>query len=161
MKSEPTQAAACAHRCGVLGNRLAWALVVALLTAGPGCAQFDSTTKRAGAVSLGAAAGGAAGYEIGDGSAAATGAGAVAGAALTHLALGRDKAVLQEGFDEGYVQGQSDAIKRQYFLRQALEKRPLKDHAEGTVRTYYLPAPTGDSSDAKSEPRYLAVRVVE
>ena len=139
---------------------VAMAIVTVAIASG-GCTQVDSTAKRAAWVGAGTAAGALGGHELGDGDARATAAGAIAGATLTHLALGPDKAVRQEGFDQGYVQGQSDAIKRQYFLRHALERRPLEERSEGRFRTYLLPAPVSSTEGVNTEPGQLAIRVVE
>jgi uncharacterized protein YfiM (DUF2279 family) len=126
-----------------------------------GCSHLSSTAKRSVVVGAGSAAGAAAGYQLGNHDPGATAAGAVAGGVLTSLALGRDKEVLTEGFDQGYMQEQSDAIKRQYFLRLAMEKRPLTQDAEGVEKTYYIPAPTDEAYSGDEEPGYLAIRVVE
>lgn len=127
-----------------------------------GCSTVDSTVRRSGVVALGAAAGGAAGHLLSDGDALATGAGAAAGGVLAHLGLGRDPEVLQDGFDRGYVRGQSDAIKRHYFLRQALERRPLaSDTAGGAPVTYVLPGPAISPDGARLAPHVVATTVRE
>ena len=127
-----------------------------------GCSMAPSTARRAVVTGLGAAAGGAAGYGLGDKKAGWTVAGAGAGALLSGMALGKDAAVLQEGFDEGYVQGQADAIKRQYFLRQALEAEPLDSSAtEGTPVHYVVPGPTVTSDGRKLEPHTVTITVTE
>lgn len=136
------------------------AIAVTLTTSG--CAGMASTARRAGAVSAGALAGGALGYALGDKSPTATGAGAVAGAGLAHLALGTDPEVRQAGFDTGYVQGQSDAIKRQYFLRQGLEAQPLARPANQGAPVYYVaPGPAVTVDGRKLAPHEVSVRVVE
>lgn len=46
------------------------------------------------------------------------------------------KTALQRATDDGYALGTSDSIKRQYWLKQALEK--AKGHAgQGSTRTFY------------------------
>jgi hypothetical protein len=45
------------------------------------------------------------------------------------------KTALQRATDDGYMLGTSDSIKRQYWLKQALEKK--KNGAESTTKTYY------------------------
>lgn len=134
-------------------------LVAATLT---GCSAVSSTTKRTGVVALGSTAGGAIGYAVGDHSPGKAVAGAVIGGAATQLALGEDPDVKQEGFDMGYVQGQSDAIKRQYFLRQALEARPLPNASSNGEPAYYvLPGPEVTVDGRKLEPHQVTVRVIE
>lgn len=136
--------------------------IIVACVVGFGCSHVGSTARRAGAVAAGVAAGGAGGYLLGDKSAEKSMLGAAAGGALTHLALGEDPAVRQEGFDQGYVQGQSDAIKRQYFLRHALEAQPLRgDAAEGRAVYYVMPGPEVTADGRKLEPHQVTVRVIE
>lgn len=141
-------------------KRILVAGMLTLLTAG--CSVSSSTARRAGLIGLGGAGGGMAGYAIGNKDPVTSAAGAVAGAALTHLALGEDPSVRQLGFDEGYVHGQSDAIKRQYFLRHVREAEPPTPPDGGGETVYYLmPGPEVTSDGRKLEPHQVAVRVVE
>ena len=127
-----------------------------------GSAQFSSTAKRAALTALGSAAGGGAAYELGGHSASKAVAGAIVGGGLTALAEGQDPDVRQAGFDDGYVRGQSDAIKREYFLRRALEERPLNPaSAQGETVYYVMPGPELTVDGRKLEPHRVAVRVVE
>lgn len=127
-----------------------------------GCSSVSSTAKRAGVVGAGAALGGAAGYAAGDKDAAKTVIGAVAGATVTALAIGEDRDVRQAGFDQGYVHGQSDAIKRQYFLRHAMEAQPpVPATGSGETVYYVMPGPEVTADGRKLEPHSVAVRVVE
>lgn len=121
------------------------------------CTSSRSTVKRVGLVSLGAAAGGAAGSLYEEGGTAAVVGGAVLGGALTQLALGDDEESLRAGFQRGYIQGQSDAIKRQYFLRHAKECERPKAEAEGGQFTQYL-LPAGTDSNPNQR---VLLRVVE
>lgn len=127
-----------------------------------GCAQFSSTAKRAALTALGSATGAAAAYELAGRNPSKAIAGAIGGAAVTALAEGEDPNVRQAGFDEGYVRGQSDAIKRQYFLRRSLEDRPLNPaSSEGETVYYLMPGPEVTVDGRKLEPHRVAVRVVE
>ena len=125
-----------------------------------GCSAVSTTMQRAGAVGLGSTIGGLAGYKLGNKDPVKTAAGAVLGGVATHAAMGKDPAVLQEGFDQGYVQGQSDAIKRQYFLRQEQERRPAGS-GEGEPVYYVMPGPTVTADGRQLKPHEVAVRVVE
>lgn len=140
-------------------------LTAAVLLAGclvvSGCQQVPGTPRRAGLVSLGGAVGAAVGHELGEGDALKTGAGAVVGAGLTHLSLGKDPEVLQEGFDLGYVRGQSDAIKRQYFLRQSAEQQQPPGRTARRVRTYLVPGPEQLPDGRALAPHVIPVRVAE
>lgn len=143
--------------------RRCWLRIALLATCGllAGCSSLSSTVRRTGAVVAGSAVGAGAGYLVGDKKPGATAIGAVAGGALTHLALGEDADVKQEGFDQGYVQGQSDAIKRQYFLRHALEAQPPANTDRGETVYYVMPGPEVTADGRKLEPHQVAVRVVE
>jgi len=125
------------------------------------CQQMGSTTRRGVGELVGAGVGGAVGYEAGGHSALGAGAGAAGGALLTHWAQGRDPEVLQEGFDRGYLQGQSDAIKRQYFLRLAAERNPAEARSEGRPTSYFLPGPTTGPNGERLQPQMLELRVIE
>ena len=127
-----------------------------------GCSVIPSTTKRAAATGIGAAAGGAAAYSLSDKKPGWAFAGAAAGALSTGMLMGEDGEVRQAGFDDGYVQGQADAIKRQYFLRQALEAEPFTLEAEvGKVVHYVVPGPTVTVDGRKLEPHNVTLSVTE
>lgn len=144
-----------------LGTKAALLLLGMLCVLSSGCQSTGSTSRRAGLVTLGAAAGAGLGHELGNGSARDTALGAVAGAALTHLALGRDPAVERQGFDAGYVQGQSDAIKRQYFLRLEAQRVAPQPRPRGVARTYFVPGPSTLPDGTALAPHLLPVRVTE
>lgn len=143
------------------GTMVACGLLLLLCGLSCGCQSTGSTTRRAAVVALGSAAGAGLGHELGNGSARDTALGAVAGAALTHLALGKDPAVERQGFDAGYVQGQSDAIKRQYFLRLEAQRVPPQPRPRGRVRTYFVPGPSKLPDGTALAPHLLPVRVTE
>lgn len=127
-----------------------------------GCSVIPSTTNRALVTGVGAAAGGVAGYGLGGKKPAWTIAGAGIGALASGLALGKDGAVEQSSFDDGYVQGQADAIKRQYFLRQALEAEPALDpELAGKTVHYVVPGPTVTVDGRKLEPHSVVLDVIE
>jgi hypothetical protein len=139
---------------------LAGGVLVCVLATG--CTVIPSTTRRALVTGVGAAAGGAAGYGLGDKKPGWTIAGAGMGALATGLALGKDPELAQASFDNGYVQGQADAIKRQYFLRQQLEAKPLaSENAQGKTVHYVMPGPTVTADGTKLEPHTVTVSVTE
>jgi hypothetical protein len=129
------------------------------------CGVSHSTARRASLVGLGTAAGAGAGAVLGDNKPLPIAGGAVAGAAIGNLALGDDSEARREGFDEGYVQGQSDSIKRLYFLRHEEERRPLKtEQKEGRIVHYVVPPvpeEEGSSKAGEKKPESVTVRVVE
>jgi len=110
----------------------------------------------------GAAAGGGLGYALNSKKPEVAIAGAGIGALVTGLALGKDPELVQASYDDGYVQGQADAIKRQYFLRQALEARPTVDDLnQGKTVHYVVPGPTVTADGRKLEPHTVTVSVTE
>jgi hypothetical protein len=120
----------------------------------------SSTTKRAGMIGGGAAAGAGVGALVGGEKNRALGAGvgAVAGAGLTALALGEDGEVYQRGLDDGYVLASSDAIKRHYWVKQGLEKGEAGD--TGGALSYYVWEEQGIASDGRRlAPERVAVPV--
>lgn len=125
-----------------------------------GCTAVSSTMQRASVAGMGSAIGGFAGYKLGNKDPGKTAAGALLGGLVVNAVQGEDPAVLQKGFDQGYVQGQSDAIKRQYFLRQENEKSPPKKE-EGEPVYYVLPGPTVTVDGRQLKPHEIAVKVVE
>lgn len=132
-----------------------------LLVGLTGCSAVAPHVQRAGWTALGAGAGGAVGYAASDKDPLTTLAGAVIGGAGAQVVLGPDRRTREAGFDEGYVHGQSDAIKRQYFLRQASEAEPLRSETEGQVAYYTVPGPEVTVDGRKLEPHHVTVRVVE
>jgi hypothetical protein len=136
--------------------------VLLVVSALCGCTVLPSTGKRAIVTGLGAVAGGGAGYTLGDKKPGWTVAGAGLGALATGAALGADPAVQERAFDDGYVQGQADAIKRQYFLRQALEATPVDADPElGSPVHYVVPGPTVTADGRKLEPHTVTLSVTE
>lgn len=146
----------------MMNRKLCLTVAVAAGFGMTGCSVIPSTAKRAMATGIGAAAGGAVGYAINPKKPEAMIAGAGIGALATGLALGKEPAVMQASYDDGYVQGQADAIKRQYFLRQALEVRPpAADANQGKTVHYVVPGPTVTVDGRKLESHTVTVSVTE
>ena len=93
----------------------------------------NSSHSRTAAIAGGSALGGGIGYAVSDGNPWATVGGAAGGGALTHFAMGDDPQTLQKGFDAGYVRGNSDSIKRQYWVLQSLNQ----PSSQGGKLSYY------------------------
>lgn len=127
----------------------------------PAC---SSTAQRAGIVTAGAAAAGIAGYHASGKKSEVGAAAAALGAGATLLALGPDRAVRQEGLDRGYELGTGDAIKRHYWLRQALQREQAQTQATGARQYYYTMefAETQTTPDGrKLVPHSVTVPVIE
>ena len=137
---------------------LVFCFTLALFTSG---CTLTSTERRASAIGLAGAAGGALGKELGHGKPLAMIGGAAAGAGLGTLVLGRDPVVLQDGFDQGYTQGQCDAIKRHYEMRMR-QHRSARDAAEESETVWYVvPGPSETSDGRKLEPHKVAIPIKE
>lgn len=85
----------------------------------------------------GAAMGGGMGYALFDKNPLAVGVGAAAGAILSGALYGEDEKALAESYNEGYIKASSDSIKRQYWLKQAMERSNVCD---GKLHYYTFPA---------------------
>jgi len=65
----------------------------------------------------------------------------------------------QEAFDQGYVLGASDAVKRLYWAKQALERPPAGAN-QGRIAYYTWEEPAGKTDDGRLlAPRTVAVPV--
>jgi hypothetical protein len=82
--------------------------------------------------------------------------GAAGGALLAGLAAGKDKAAVEEGYRAGYEQAQSDAAKRQYWLRQDAERG-----GEGRTNYYSLPTSEPEDDGVRRVPHRMVIPIVE
>lgn len=126
--------------------------------AGPGAVRAQRATLAVAGATVGAMAG----HLLGGGDPAATVAGAAAGGLAGHLLGGEDAAARQAGFEDGYVRGQGDSVKRQYWLRQALEReRAAPQTAGGQPVFYVLPGPERTEDGRVLVPHTVSVPVIE
>lgn len=86
----------------------------------------------------GAGIGGGLAYALFDKNPLATGAGAAIGAVVTSYAYGEDEEALIASYGEGYIKSASDSLKRQYWLRQEMQKQ----QESGTMAYYSVPGET-------------------
>jgi hypothetical protein len=75
--------------------------------------------------------------------------------------LGRDPLVMQDGFDQGYVQGQCDAIKRHYEMRMRQHRAAQSGTEEGQTVWYTVPGPTQTADGRKLEPHKVSIPIKE
>jgi hypothetical protein len=141
-------------------KRLLNTLVIGCALSLSGCSSMSSSAKRAAITGAASLTAGAAVNAATKGDATKTLLASVAAATVAQAAEGEDPNVRQSGFDQGYVHGQSDAIKREYFLRHAREAEPLTNPNGETVY-YVMPGPEVTVDGRKLEPHHVAVRVVE
>lgn len=90
-------------------------MILTSACAGPGRAVLDA----------GGAAGGAyLGHTLGKGNPAATVAGAAGGVLLSEGAQGLIRSSQKKSYKQGYLQGQSDAIKQRYWRQREMQRFP-------------------------------------
>jgi hypothetical protein len=146
-----------AGRKEILGMLAALAGTVFL----PACSVTDALYT-AGGSAVGAAAGGLVGQNV-SGNPAAAIIGAASGAALggigTILAINSANAGQRKQFQQGYDQGASDTVKRQYWILQKLQK-DTKQHAYRL--TYYrFTIPPDPNASVKTVPRDITIPIYE
>jgi len=132
-------------------------LLVILLSVAPLLFGCQSNPRRALALGAGSAAGGGIGYAVSDGNPWATVGGAAGGAALSSLLLGDDQETLQRGFEKGYVRGNSDSIKRQYWLMQSLNE----GQDSGSLAYYTVPVEEVSPDGKELVQHTITVPIVE
>ncbi len=130
------------------------AMMVSVLPFLFGC---QSSPRRALALGAGSAAGGGIGYAVSDGDPWATVGGAAGGAALSSLILGDDQETLQRGFKKGYIRGNSDSIKRQYWLMQSLNE----SQDSGKLAYYSVPVEEVSPDGKELVKHTITVPIVE
>ncbi len=96
------------------------------------------SAKKAAYTAGGGMLGGGLSYALFDGNPIAVALGASGGAALSSAFYGEDEAALTASYNEGYMKASSDAIKRQYWLKQEME-RP-GNQSNGRLTYYTFPA---------------------
>lgn len=116
-----------------------------------------------GAGAVGAAGGAAAGTLISPGNPAATIGGAAIGGAgaagLASVLLGPDKVAEESAFEEGYRQGESDELKRLYWMRQNMQRDGGEEY--GRQSYYSFPGPTALADGTALVPHEITVSVIE
>ena len=132
--------------------------VLAFLVTGCAPTAQNSNLERAGLVTAGAAVGAGVGLALKPHSTTAALIGGAVGAGATLLALGPDKKAEQAGYDEGYDQASSDAIKRHYWLQQGLERFMNNG---GTTSYYTFQGPEQENDGTKYVPHPVTVPIIQ
>lgn len=117
-----------------------------------------STTRRAAGTALGGGVGAAATYGLISTSPAGVATGAVVGAIAGGMGSGAAKAEQQELFDEGYIRGNSDAVKKHYWMRQRME---ASQQSQAQVYYYELPGATETEDGRKLVPHTVTIPIIE
>ena len=119
-----------------------------------GCGHAEKAVYTAG----GGALGGGLAYALFDKKPIATAIGAVAGATLSSAIYGKDRKAIEEGYREGYIKASSDSIKRQYWLKQELERSTQSD---AKMSYYSFPADTRGSDGRMLVDHQITVPILE
>jgi len=117
----------------------------------------SNPVRKAAIIAGSGALGAGAGYTITK-SPLGTALGGMAGAAAGVLLLSDDSDEMQEAFNEGYIRATSDSIKRQYWIKQNLEKGNQDD---GHVSYYSIPASTATADGRELVDHNLVISVYE
>ena len=123
---------------------------------------FAGCSSRALYNGAGAGAGGLAAYHFSDGNPYITAAGAAGGVIAAELIQGSADKGRQEAFRTGYDKGQSDAVKRQYWIARNLHKEKADDDFLDDHLSYYsIPIEPDPNADVKQVPHERALSFVE
>jgi hypothetical protein len=117
------------------------AITVAILASLSACDSMRSAAYAGGGAVAGGALAGGIGYAASKGNiqttAISAAGGAVGGAVLGGLFAGHQKAKKDKAKEEGYQLGESDAVKRQYWIARNLQKGKSNDEENPYHTRYY------------------------
>ena len=117
------------------------AITLALLTSVVGCDSMRSAAYAGGGAVAGGALAGSVGYAASKGNVKTTAisaiGGAIGGALLGGAYAGQQKAKKDKARDEGYQLGESDTVKRQYWIARNLQKAERDADASPYKTRYY------------------------
>ena len=111
----------------------------------------------------GAGAGGLAAYHFSDGNPYITAAGAAGGVIASELIQGSAEKGRNEAFRTGYDKGQSDAVKRQYWIARNLQKQDAdnSEFLDDRVSYYSIPIEPDPNAEVKQVPHERTLSFVE
>lgn len=141
---------------------IAFLLLAMVLLATQGCAtsSADSTARSRdfATTAVLTAGGGYIGAKEGDGKAESAAVGAAAGYVVGQTVNFLTNKSQREAYASGYEKGQSDAVKQQYWIARANQKRGTDDGYEEAL--YEIPVPQSDRDGVRREPTTRVIRVV-
>lgn len=141
---------------------VAFLLLVLVILVTPGCAtsSADSTARSRdfATTAVLTAGGGYVGAKEGDGKAGSAAAGAAAGYVVGQTINFLTNKSQRDAYASGYEKGQSDAVKQQYWVARANQKRGADDGYEEAL--YEIPVPQSDRDGVRREPTTRVIRVV-
>src|SRR3954469_17790459 len=141
---------------------LGFFLLALVLVATPGCAtssaESSARSRDFATTAVMTAAGGYVGAKEGDGKATNAAAGAAAGYVVGQTVNFLTNKARREAYSSGYEKGQSDAVKQQYWIARANQKRGADDGYEEAL--FQIPVPPSDRDGVRREPTTRVIRVV-
>lgn len=137
-------------------------LLVLVMLATPGCATSGAETSARSrdfaTTAVLTAGGGYIGAKEGDGKAESAAAGAAAGYVVGQTINFLTNKAQRDAYASGYEKGQSDAVKQQYWIARANQKRGADDGYEEML--YEIPVPQTDRDGVRREATTRVIRVV-
>lgn len=137
-------------------------LLLLVVLASPGCASgsADSTARSRdfATTAVLTAGGGYVGAKEGDGKAESAAVGAAAGYVVGQTINFLTTKSQRDAYASGYEKGQSDAVKQQYWIARANQKRGADDGYQEAL--YEIPVPQSDRDGVRREATTRVIRVV-
>lgn len=141
---------------------IAFVFLLLVVLIAPGCASSsaDGTARSRdfATTAVLTAGGGYIGAKEGDGKAESAAAGAAAGYVVGQTINFLTNKAQRDAYASGYEKGQSDAVKQQYWIARANQKRGADDGYEEAL--YEIPVPQTDRDGVRREPTTRVIRVV-
>ncbi len=141
---------------------IAFLFLVLVMLVAPGCAtsnaESSARSRDFATTAVRTAAGGYVGAKEGDGKATNAAAGAAGGYVVGQTINFHTNKTQREAYSSGYEKGQSDAVKQQYWIARANQKRGADDGYQEAL--YEIPVPQSDRDGVRREPTTRVIRVV-
>ena len=141
---------------------LAFLLLLVVLLISPGCAssgmESSARSRDFATTAVLTAAGGYVGAKEGDGKATSAAGGAAAGYVVGQTINFLTNKSQRDAYASGYEKGQSDAVKQQYWIARANQRRGADDGYKETL--YEIPVPPSERDGVRREATTRVIRVV-
>lgn len=141
---------------------ISFLLLLLVIAVSPGCAnssvESSARSRDFATTAVMTAAGGYVGAKEGDGKATSAAGGAAAGYVVGQTINFLTNKSQREAYASGYEKGQSDAVKQQYWIARANQRRGADDGYEEAL--YEIPIPQSDRDGVRREATTRVIRVV-
>lgn len=141
---------------------VAFLILLLVILASPGCAtssaDASARSRDFATTAVLTAGGGYVGAKEGDGKAESAAAGAAAGYVVGQTINFLTNKSQRDAYASGYEKGQSDAVKQQYWIARANQKRGADDGYQEAL--YEIPVPQSDRDGVRREATTRVIRVV-